>query len=782
MQQQDVTLLCGLLRRRGDTEARNADDTAQDSDDVLEHAALRLWKVLQSSSDDTAAHALLHVDQKAWSRIAWLLFASSSGVVCAIVAVVCALASSPPQCSVYEPHADAGGAANRGAGGLVETTAERQPQSIHERIWRSEWWQRIVAKVEECYSVCLSQQTTSHQQQPLRPLSSEKRTKDVEICVRLLRVISAVLRHQASFIRTADGDDGAGREDKEDRARMNEGVALFVSLCTSPVQRIAICASTNILSLLQGSGESRVLMVSKLFNDSVVTVEFIAKWLRDSGVSPEYPVQRATRAKHEKDAKLQLQCVYFDLLVFAASSLSAEEIKWLVLDKVNPLQLSTQFLSHPHAELQERALNLLAAAVPHISSSPAVRQAKARVVCSNIRISGLLITVCWFMGHSHPGVAQAAGRLMDAVIANSPAADILRALVEQGCAVILSTLVSMALELREPHPQPSHDTSQSSRVLDWMAMEIASEQVLGAAMSSVLRSSNVLLEKNVLLSLLLLSQRGAKLKDLLKDEEDFLDEVVQVAIGTNEDGTLAAMLLAAALSWCDKCSVLKLEDSGSSFRLNKSGKNLRDATDEAIVSDNIPPVIKLTHKNAAIIAEVDGVLLYNLSKLVQKWIETMPSKPQIPLNQFQVSTIQLFADVLPKSQREAVIVLKHKDFPALSELLELTKYLGCSKCWHFATFAMNHTLSRSNWFSVFEFAIKIRHPSLMLRAGKMALECFEEETTDGNSTDYDVLLQASDSSCGSTPMQRFPELKTAAFQMFREVFQAETKPKCDPEV
>lgn len=799
--QHDAMILCGLLRA-GSTKACNRinSSSAHDTDDVLEHAALLLWKTLQRGDRDTAVRALLHIERKVWNRIAQLLFASSGSVVDAIVAVMCALVSFSQPSAALEPHtcAEAISAANGSASSMsggkensddngAARPSERPPQSIHERIWRSEWWQRIIEKIEDCYSVCLSSQQTSQHQQPLNKsmnsdADKQRGTKDVEICERLMQVVDAVLRHQGSLISVAEGR-GVDRG-SEDRARMNESVDLFVSLCTSPIPKIAIVTSSSLLSLLQRSGDPSDLAATKLFGDTVV-IDHIAKWLKGSGASsPEcHPSQRAAstrsaRVKHENNESLQLQCVYFDLLVFAASSPSTEEVKWLVLDKVNPLQLCPQFLSHPSAKLQERALILMTVALQ--SSTPA-HETKASAVCSNIRISGLLITICWLMGHSHQSVADAAGRLMDAVIDSSPLPNILRALVEQGCAIILSTLTLSTSRSDELHTQQNQDNiNQSSKVLDWMATEIVHEQVLEAAMSSVLRSSNVLLQKNMLLSLLLLSQRDAELKESLDgEEENFLIEVVHVAIEASEDGSLAAMLLAAALSWCDKCSVLKLDDSGSSFRQQgKSGKTLREAqfgnqtVDEA-ASNSIPTVIKLTHKNHADAAEVDGVLLYSLSKLVQKWVDTTLSEPQIPLSQFRVATIQLFAEVLSKSQQEAVIILKHKDFSELSELLELAKYFECSKCWHFTTFAMNHTLNRSNWFQVFEFAIRIRHPSLMLRAGKMALECYEEEIKNGNSTSHDMILQVPDGNSGASA-RRFPELKAAAFQMYQEVFHAET--------
>lgn len=798
--QYDAMILCGLLRAGGTKVcSRINNSSAHDTDDVLEHAALLLWKTLQRGDRDAAVRALLHVERKVWNRIARLLFASSDGVVDAIIAVMYALVSSSQPFAALEPHtcaeaiSSANGSASSMSGGKENSDdngaarpSERPPQSIHERIWRSEWWQRIIEKIEDCYSVCLSSQQTSQQQQPLNKsmnsgADKQRGTKDVEICERLMKVVDAVLHHQGSLISVVEGRDID--RGSEDRARMNESVDLFLSLCTSPIPKIAIVTSSSLLSLLQRNVDPSDLAATKLFGDTVVT-DHIVKWLKDSGASsPEcHPSQRAStrsaRVKHEKNERLQLQCAYFDLLVFAASSPSTEEVKWLVLDKVKPLQLCPQFLSHPSAKLQERALVLTTVALQ--SSTPA-HETKASAVCSNIRISGLLITICWLMGHSHRSVANAAGRLMDAVIDRSPLPDILRALVEQGCAIILSTLAFSTSRPDELHTQQNQDNiNQSSKVLDWMATEIVHEQILEAAMSSVLRSSNVLLQKNVLLSLLLLSQRDAALKELLDgEEENFLVDVVHVAIEAGEDGSLAAMLLAAALSGCDKCSVLKLDDSGSSFRQqSKSGKMLREAqfgnqtVDEA-ASNSIPTVIKLTHKNHADAAEVDGVLLYNLSKLVRKWVDTMLSEPQIPLSQFRVATIQLFAEVLSKSQQEAVIILKHKDFSELSELLELAKYLECSKCWHFTTFAMNHTLNRSNWFQVFEFAIRIRHPSLMLRAGKMALECYEEETKNGNSTSHGMILQVSDGNSGAS-VRRFPELKTAAFQMYQEVFHAET--------
>ncbi|KAF1336838.1 hypothetical protein FI667_g11, partial [Globisporangium splendens] len=308
--------------------------------------------------------------------------------------------------------------------------------------------------------------------------------------------------------------------------------------------------------------------------------------------------------------------------------------------------------------------------------------------------------------------------------------------------------------------------------------------------------SVVLLQRNVLLSLLLLARVNPKIKQKLRDEEHFADEVAHVVLEANDDASLAAMLLSALLSWCDKCSTLKLDEGScsssfrqQSLRSNKSiGTLIPAARVDLTPSSDVPVNIAIKH-NDQVVVEIDWLLLHKLSKVARRWIDAdamqQPNKEHvyIPLDQLREPAIQLFAELLPKSQQEAVIILKQQqELTDLFELLGLAKHLECSKCWHFATFAINHRLDATGWFSIFQFAIQIRHPSLMLRAGSVALEHYEREKTAKDSNNNNAFYMQQDDVISGGIMKdgrgangRFAELKTAAFQMFQELSNAESE-------
>lgn len=763
-------ILCGVLRH-GDRQRYRSNARNEDDDEVLEHAALTLWKTLQSG-DSHAASALdelLAVDVKIWNRMARLLFASNRAVVQAIVAVMHTLSSSHRRLrKAVEGSQECEG------GTSTPACAHKDEQllRIQEKMWRSEWRQQIIEKVRDCCAY------SAQQQRLLSGCQSDETVgeQDADLCVRLLRILGAVAESVSCSV-GGDGDDG-------DRKREGEVLSLLLSLCTSPIWRIAHCAAATLLSVLRNVPGTK-LALEKVYTDSSV-MECAAKWLTETaGYTSPKLAQRSKMAKKKQAVAQdisQLQCVYFDLMIHGASAAnpSHEGILQSIMEQVHPLRVCTLYFSHKNVDLQEKALVLLTT----ILQSPLNH---ASAVCSSMRISGALITTSWLMGHSHDGVATAAAKLMDCVLLNSLKTDILRALVEQGCAIVYHAFSSSSASFPEDSSLRRDVTSSAlncSKLLLWMARESDNEQTLGAGISSVLRSSNALLQKNVLLSFLLLSRLNPAIKHKLESEDHFVHDVVHVAIEASEDGSLAAMLLSALLTWCDRSSALKLEDSGSSFRQQSQSGGRFDTPSRLhtdLAPSSIPPVIEIRHSNE-VVAEIDGLLLHKLSKLARRWFDTnamQPNEPRIPLDQFRVATIHLFAELLPKSQQEAVIILKQKDISDVADLLELAKYMECSKCWHFATFAMNHCLDTSNWFDVFQFAMQLRHPSLMLRAGKSALESYGDHMKNGGDIGIGMQEQRDEATGNgsakqeSSGSQRFPNLKTAAFQMFQELFDAE---------
>uniref|UniRef100_K3WP65 Uncharacterized protein n=1 Tax=Globisporangium ultimum (strain ATCC 200006 / CBS 805.95 / DAOM BR144) TaxID=431595 RepID=K3WP65_GLOUD len=774
--------LCGMLRhvhRLHAVDNDNDDDTL-----LLEHAVLSLWKRLQRASSqgdggdadaDAARDELLAADNTVWSCMARLLFTSDGTVVNATIAVMHAL--SVPARYRFCWAAD-------GAEGLLDDDARVQ---LQERMWHSTWRQFMIEKVRDTHAR-LFMKKGQKQVDDAADDGQCDAIKEAALCVRLLRILGALV----ASVRTLWSKNVENVE---------EVLSLLLSLHTSPIWRIAHSAAVTLLSVLKKRDPAYSdVLLENVFVDSPLN-EKTAKWLIDMA-NKQSAVASFKIAKNKKKVSTiehergQLQCAYFDLLIHGASAIDGRHERLLqsMMENADPLQVCTLYLVHNNAELQEKALALLTT----LLRDPLIQRSHhASTMCTTLRLSGQLIPVAWLMGHSRNGTATAAANLMECVMLNSPKSDLLRAMVEQGCAIIFHTLSSAPGfpidNSTMSSPNAGTRASPSSEIMGWVAHEIGKEQVLGASVTSLLRSSNVLLQRNVLLSLLLIARVNPEIKQKLRDKEHFADEVVHVMLEANDDASLAAMLLSALLTWSEKCSTLRLDEGScsSSFRQQslKSEKSVGTLIPAAPVDLTLPsgvPASIAIKQNDLVVAEIDGFLLHKLSKVARRWVNTnamqQPKQEQLsmPLDQFREPTIYLFAELLPKSQQEAVIVLKQQqELTDLFELLELAKYLECSKCWHFTTFAINHRLTATNWFSIFQFAVKTRHPSLMLRAGNVALEHYERgkvATNNSNNSVFDTqqddvieggMVKKDHGSSG-----RFAELKIAAFQMFQEFFNA----------
>ncbi|TYZ68496.1 hypothetical protein PybrP1_005282 [[Pythium] brassicae (nom. inval.)] len=776
------------------------------SNDILELALLRLWTSLQHCRQATPPTRSPRDREPPWTRIAQLLFATDSDVARAAAAVTCAAA---------------------------------QQLTLHASLLATRWWSLVLAKTENCCCSTRQRDAPAHQLQPSDLLA---------LAEQLLLAVGAVLRTACDASRFLANSD--------ERAR--EGVELLLCVSSSPTRRLATCATAELADLLHGRSTSAPAMQALATSASgfrSAAAQLSQRPPSDCGATPNSSSssKQVQAAAAEETERQQLQCARFDLLLAALHAVESHDAVALqTLREIDALALAAPFLSHPHPALQERALLLLHAAV--LRQQERERERGGNALCATVRTSGLLITLCWLTGHSHSTVAAAAGVLVDAVVERSSPTDVLRALLEQGCAVILSALANAdASELplggcESDRTQDGYDGETGSgapvrsgtQLLQWMAAELVREQrVVHVAVASVLRSSNVLLQRNVLLSLLLLSRKSSELKRLLLlqhqqetperekpvswDDLDFLTGVVLAAVEANEDGALARSLLSATTAWCDKSSTLRLLDENrGSFRQHKSRRAPSVDDDAQSESErslsagggdtpssldqrrhcNVPPFVVVMCKRQVAV-QVDAELLYALSKLAQRHIDSSESARQqqqqqqqlespsdglfwttptaseapqlasLPLDRFDACTVRLLVDVLPKSQQEAAAVLRQQSVAELSELVELAKAAECAKCWHLASFALSHHLrvrASRCWFDVFAFAARTRHPSLLLRAARAALECDNRDTTTRAADDAQQQQQEQQQE------QQVSHLKAAAFALYRELLSAERSP------
>ncbi|KAF1336804.1 hypothetical protein FI667_g8, partial [Globisporangium splendens] len=400
---------------------RHADDG--DYDARLEHAALSL-----SGSG---------FNNKVWNRMVKLLFVSNSAVVNAIVAVmhVLTMPMHHRSCCVHDGAED-------------PLDGDERVRRLQERMWRSEWRQRIVEKVRDTHAYCLVKKE-QRQSSEIEDDGQCGEIKSVALCVRLLRIIGAL----AGSVR------GSGGGDEESHADIDEVLSLLLQLCTSPIWKIAHSATATLLSVLEerDPGRSDVLLEMVYVGSSVI--ETTAKWFTGIATSPA----NASTKTVKKSKKLQA--------------------------------IEHERGQLHNAELQGKAIVLLST----LLRAPVVQRSHhASTMCTTLRLSAQLIPIAWLMGHSCNDTATAAANLMKCIALNSPKSDLLRAMVEQGCAIIFHMLSSTPAfpvdDSTVPSPKPRTRALPRSEILDWMAHEIEKELILGGSVTSVLRSSNVLLQ------------------------------------------------------------------------------------------------------------------------------------------------------------------------------------------------------------------------------------------------------------------------------------------------
>jgi hypothetical protein len=706
--------LRALLLRNGDADAE------------LELALLQLWAAPEPERLSTE---LLALDDKCWRRLGLLLFSTESSLVLALVAVLERVATWP--------------------------SSDRR---LLRRLWRSQWRVHLREKLVDCHARL--------EREGARP-ECVGRTDSLGgvnlIAVRLVQILvsslRALLTHDEQSPKNQAGltaeEDGVN-----DAPKVMEVVDLLLFLSTGAgrTPAIAHAAAVGLHSLLSLEPHAFSGLLTTHICRSTALQHYVA-WLvgGDGGGIRE--------CDH----------TYFELLVAAAivARSGAHNFKGsrsaCFDDTAAMLEICTHGVASADSNIQYAALRLL-------SSLLALDDAASSALSSAVRLSGILISLSWLLSHAVPHIAAMAATTLEVVIQHSPPSDVLRAVIEQGCVIIYRALLSASSGAKKSPAQAAVAASCRS-LLNWVTEEVAWQSgVVAASVQSVLSSTNTLLQKNIVLTLQILAQRNATIREVLEDQ-DFRTDALVAAIQADEEAGLAVSLLSTCLSCCDRCSTLKIEgstkDASAVFQHDNNAEE-QEEDEPADSAEQDLPIRLLCAEGQAI--EVSESVLREHSNLLRGLKVERPRDLKdgsaitvAKLIKSRASSVQLFVDVLSTPQRDAVNALaEHQALSTLQELLGLADAVGSAKCWHATTSAICRSLSASNWLDILQFAAtEVRHPTLVLRCIRFAIQLHDAL---GPRPEPQPGKEAQASPAGQERADLASALKTAAIAMSQELF------------
>ncbi|OWZ11383.1 hypothetical protein PHMEG_00015600 [Phytophthora megakarya] len=409
-------------------------------------------------------------------------------------------------------------------------------------------------------------------------------------------------------------------------------------------------------------------------------------------------------------------------------------------DTAAMLQICTLGIANSESNIQYSALCLL-------SSLLVLDDASSSALSSAVRLSGILISISWLLNHVVAHIAAMAATTLELIIRHSPPSDILRAVIEQA--------------------------ASCRSLLNWVTEEVAWQSgVVAANVQSIQSSTNILLQKNIVLTLQILAQRNTAIREALEDQ-DFHTDALVTAIQADDEAGLAVSMLSICLNCCDKSSTLKIAD----FHQDNNDEQQEEVQ---VLGDpgHEDQTIQL-HCAAGELVKTTASLLREHSNLLRGWKFDSTQVPEddnrvvARLGRFQASNVQLFVDILAMTQHDAVNALTElQSIPTLQELLQLADTVGSAKCWHVTTSALCRVMTTSNWLEIFQFASTkvLRHPTLTLRCIRFALEL---HSSLGPRNTAEKIPQSDKQQIDPVDQERTDlasALKTAAIHMSQELF------------
>ncbi|GMF32917.1 unnamed protein product [Phytophthora fragariaefolia] len=728
----------------------------RDIDAPLELALLQLWA---ANDPERIARELLALDTKRWRRLGLLLFASTESLVLALVAV-------------------------------LEQVATRQSSTestdrLLRRVWTSHWRNHLREKAVDCHARL--------DREGIRTENRSGRTDSLAeedlVATRLLQILVTSLRVTLSSSHDDQPKDQLEEDGNYGAPQIMEVVDLLLSLSTSAERTPAIAraAALGLQTMLSLENHELSGLVTTHICRSTA-MQYYATWLLGDGVvapvsdPSTYPVAlKPSRPNSEAQGDLyDCNKVYLELLVAAATVARPDAAKCrgarspVFDDTAAMLQVCTLGVASSDASIQDAALRLLCSLL-------VLDDASSSAVSSAVRLSGILISISWLLAHKASYIAATAATTLELIIRHSPPSDILRAVIEQGCVIIYRALLSASSGAKKTPAQTAVAASCRS-LLNWVTEEVAWQSgVVAASVQSILSSTNLLLQKNIILTLQILAQRNESIREALEDQ-DFRADALVTAIQADDDASLAISLLAICLNCSDKCSTLKIQSCTKDAGVFCSNGNNNDQQEDEQIAHDIDEkdrTVRLLCGGGECI-EVAATYLRQHSNLLRKLRANQPQDQENDsvividsLKKFNASIIQLYVNILPMGQQDAVSTLTElQSFPTLHELLRLANAIGSAKCWHVATSAMCRMMTASNWLDIFQFAsTEVRHPTLVLRCIRFALQLHSALGPRKNAGPMaQPEQQPSSDPADQERTDLASSLKTAAIQMSEEFF------------
>ncbi|KAG1688740.1 hypothetical protein DVH05_003176 [Phytophthora capsici] len=694
----------------------------EDADALVELALLQLWA---ATDLDLLPSELLALDGKCWRRLGLLLFASNNSLVLALVAA-------------------------------LERVAARSSElntRLLRRVWRSPWREHLREKAVDCHARL--------EREGIRSEGLQDARRTDLVAPRIVQILVTSLR--VTLTSSHDVDDQRKDEDEgEETPKVMEVVDLLLSLSTTVEQTPAVAqaAAVGLQSLLTMGPHSFSALMTTHICRSTALQQYVTWLLGETLPSAISNLIAAPQTFGRAVDEEQRGCeqIYLQLLVAAAvvarpDANGLRGVRSPVFDDTAAmLQVCMLGIANSDSNVQYSALCLLCSLL-------ALDDASSCALSSSVRLSGILISISWLLSHSVAHVAAMAATTLELIIRHSPLSDILRAVIEQGCVIIYRALLSVSSDAAV--------AASCRSLLNWVTYEVARQPgVVAASVQSILSSTNLLLQKNIVLTLQILAQRNAEIREALEDQE-FSSDALVGAIQADDDAGLAVSLLSTCLSCCDKCSTLKIQGARGSKVFGQSNNEQQEEEQPLDDERDFPVELRCAEGESV---KTTAVLLREHSNLLCGWKGESPEDGNslviARLSKFRAVNVQRFVDLLSLTQQDAVNALTDlQSFSTLQELLLLANTVGSAKCWHTTTSATCRIMTASNWLEIFHFAsAEVRHPTLILRCIRFALQlhrslgpCGTKQSERNDPVDQERADLAS-------------ALKSAAIQLSQELF------------
>jgi hypothetical protein len=744
----------------------------QNSRNALVNITLTLWQETRPlvcgkpEECQELLEELLQVSDKVWNRLGLLLFASNEWIVKAVIGIMENLANT--------------------------CTNTKTIKALVKRIVQSEWKQYMIDKIRFCHEATLEQFPPQQQEDQFysrrRPHSNRNtRTTshrggrnlgvDHTMSLRLLDACVKILLRQEDTL------------EPKDIVSILDLLLYLVQTSSSLIEDMSIHAIRQIIKLVVATNKSidtQAFLLDQLNRSGLF--ETILHHLQDqdqifqqqqqqqqsSSSSSCVNVRRQQMSYiYEKEKEEKQEDNVVDLAVFVEFELLTTCIlyfgatfvnsffyeKTFFLSTICHLLLTTGNINNSHPKWQLQTLIMLETLL--LLSSKQQQQQQVEItssLTSQMRINGDCMTLSWLLLTPNKDLQQAAYRVLQLVIQKSPRIEMVRALVEQGCVVILE-IVYRYRYLRAT--SDSDDLNQIKHLLNWIK-ESMNERNVSILMTSLTRSTNILLQKNIILGLFILAininQCNPNINSIRRSEppkeqedkekkwslygylveKEFIHDTVasvvqqQCSSSDHNDASLAVALLKffyTTTTYIEKTNQETLVE----WREDK-----KDTVD--VLKEGMGCVVSIKTKN-----------LYRYCPALRSLLDDQ--KSMIDLSGFSLQSIYFLKEVIEEEEEEErqgqtkiswMTLARMKRFTSeqMMDLLKLAYYIQNYEFQQTITTYLIETpgfFQLDTWYPLFETASQVDAPLVMRQSIQFALEKYEETIV--KSYNFDLQLQ-----------------------------------------